>query len=121
MGLFGKSPEKTENPINELIKRIFPNGKPDIDEGTDELLRILNNSISREIARNIFVKSFARSTMDSNFDINELRIHLDGYCNGVFSAVEMQQLLDYLTARKIGMVLGGHKVHKDKNGNYVIN
>ena len=120
MGLFGNKKEKKEDPLNDLIRKIFPNGASDISDGTDELLAILNNSVQRLTAQDIFVKSFARSTMDTNFDINELKIHLDGYCKGIFSAGEMQQLLDYLTARKLALMLGAKKVLKNKNGSYDI-
>ena len=121
MGLFGSSQQKKEDPINDLLKKIFPNGISDINDGTDELLRILNNGVQRQTAQDIFVKSFARSTMDTNFDLNDLKIHHDGYCKGIFSPSQLQQLLDYLTARKLALLFGGKKVFKDKNGNYCVN
>lgn len=55
MGLFENSPENEENPLGDLIKTMFPNDEADVKDGTDEVLRILNNSIPRHIPTGIFV------------------------------------------------------------------
>lgn len=115
MGLFGK---KKENPMEVIMKKVFPNGKSDITAGTEELLSILGNTVSVENARNIFTKSMAIAFLSNEFDINRLEGHLNGYCKGIFSSSELQQFHSYLTARKVALMMGVSKVKKDAAGNY---
>ena len=117
MGLFSKS-KKTKGPMEELMKRIFPNGKPDIISGTDELLSILHSKISRDIAQNIFVKSMAICVMTEKFDVERLKIHLDGYCKDVLNETELQKFYEYLVARKISLMMGAKRVFRNQDGNY---
>ncbi len=117
MGLFSKSSKK-ENPMQEIMSKIFPKGKSDIITGTDELLNILDYTISKENAQNIFVKSMAISFLTREFDVERLKTHLDGYCKGVFSQDEIQRFYEYLIARKMALMMGGLQVRKDEKGNY---
>jgi len=56
--------------------------------------------------------------LTKEFTVERLRIHLDGYCNGIFSNDDLQKFHEYLTARKMALFMGGLKVSKDQNGNY---
>ncbi|NOQ25428.1 MAG: hypothetical protein GQ564_08700 [Bacteroidales bacterium] len=117
MGLFGKS-KKAKSPMEELMKRIFPNGKSDIISGTDELLSILHSNISRDTVQNIFVKAMAISVMTEKFDVERLKLHLDGYCKDVFGETELQKFYEYLVARKVALMMGAKNVFRNQDGNY---
>jgi len=54
MKLFGKSSKKDKQ-LEEMKKQIFPNGKPDIIFGRDELLEILDYTISKKKTQKIFL------------------------------------------------------------------
>ncbi|MFW5879627.1 MAG: hypothetical protein ACOC22_04185 [bacterium] len=117
MKLFGKA-SKRDNPLEEITKQIFPNGKSDIISGRNELLEILDHSISKKNAENIFVKSMTIAFLTKEFSVERLQIHLDGYCKGIFSNDELQKFHEYLTARKLALFMGRPKVSKDQNGKY---
>jgi hypothetical protein len=60
MGFFDfLKPKRNEalDAAQAMLKQVFPNGEIDYQAGTAEVLHILNNSVSKEIARNIFTKS----------------------------------------------------------------
>ena len=101
MGLFNffkQNQSNKKNEINDLIdkinKTIFPNGKKDIDERTNSLLRILNNKIDGKTARTILIRSssicYTSSQEGGNFDIERLRRHLAGYCLQYFDEKSLQ-------------------------------
>jgi ADP-ribosylglycohydrolase len=45
--------------LGESYERMFPDGEQDIEAGTEEVLRILNNKIDRKTAKSIFIRSTA--------------------------------------------------------------
>ena len=88
-----------------LLKQVFPNGEADYQAGTNEVLYILNNSVSKEIARNIFTKSTLicrivsmKEGEDNEFDIERLRVHLSGYCIQYFNEDQVKRLHNYQAA-----------------------
>lgn len=110
MGLFDfLKPKKTEldNNLSQLLKAFFPKGETDINAGTNELLLILNNSIDKNEARSIFVKSVSMSRVASNFDKERLVNHLRGYCLQHFNEKQLDNFFDYLTALTVAMKVHG--------------
>lgn len=108
MGLFDffKSEKNDlDDNLSQLINKFFPKGKKDINAGTQELMRILDNSIPEAEARNIFIKSVAISRISENFDEERLRDHLSGYCIEYFDKEKIKQFLSYLIALKAAMML----------------
>lgn len=106
MGLFDfLKPKKTEldNNLSQLLNAFFPKGETDINAGTDELLLILNNSINRREARNIFVKSVSMSRVASKFDKERLVNHLKGYSLQHFNESQLDKFFNYLTALTVAM------------------
>jgi hypothetical protein len=106
MGLFDfLKPKKTEldNNLSQLLNAFFPKGETDINAGTDELLLILNNSINRSEARNIFVKSVSMSRVASKFDKERLVNHLKGYSLQYFNESQLDKFFNYLTALTVAM------------------
>lgn len=97
----GQSQNKGE--LNSLLekmhKEIFPNGKKDIDEGTKELLRILNYKIDEKTAQNIFVKSSSichTTTMNGSFSKERLKQHLAPYALDYFNDNTLSEFYDYV-------------------------
>jgi len=97
----GQKQNKSE--LNSLLekmhKEIFPNGKQDIDEGTKELLCILNYSIDKKTAQNIFVKSSSicyTTSMDDSFSKERLKRHLAPYALNYFNDNAINKFYDYL-------------------------
>lgn len=110
MGLFDfLKPKKTEldDNLSQLLKAFFPKGETDINAGTNELLLILNNSIDKNEARNIFVKSVSMSRVASNFDKERLVKHLSGYCLQHFNEQQLDKFFNYLTALTVAMKVHG--------------
>ena len=110
MGLFDfLKPKKTEldDNLSQLLKTFFPKGETDITAGTNELLLILNNSINKNEARNIFVKSVSISRVASNFDKERLVKHLDGYYLQHFNEQQLDKFFNYLTALTVAMKVHG--------------
>lgn len=120
MGLFDfLKPKKTEldNNLSQLLKTFFPKGEMDINAGTNELLLILNNSINKNEARNIFIKSVSLSRVASNFDKERIINHLDGYCLQHFNEKQLDKFFNYLTALAVAMkVHGSSPVEIKRNG-----
>jgi hypothetical protein len=100
MGLFNffkKNKSANNSEFNELVgkvtKTIFPNGREDIDERTNVLLRILNNKIDAQTARTILLRSSSlayTSNLRKAFDIERLKQHLSGYCLQYFTDKALQ-------------------------------
>ena len=100
----GQSQNKGE--LNSLLekmhKEIFPNGKKDIDEGTKELLRILNYKIDEKTAQNIFVKSSSichTTTMNGSFSKERLKQHLAPYALDYFNDNTLSEFYDYILSK----------------------
>lgn len=108
MGLFDFLKPK-KSPLNEHMERLsnsmFPKGQKDIDAGTNELLFILKNKISRETAQGIFLKSIAISRISQKFDKERLRAHLAGYCLQHFSEQQLDDYYNYLSALTAAMLV----------------
>lgn len=108
MGLFDFFKKKT-SPLEEMIEKmhnsIFPKGPKDINAGTDELLCILENKVSREVAKSIFLKSTAISRISEKFDKERLRTHLAGYAIQYFTEKQLDMLYNYLIALKAAMMI----------------
>ena len=100
----GQSQNKGE--LNSLLekmhKEIFPNGKKDIDEGTKELLRILNYKIDEKTAQNIFVKSSSichTTTMNGIFNKERLKQHLAPYALDYFNDNTLSEFYDFVLSK----------------------
>ncbi|MCX8020842.1 MAG: hypothetical protein N2747_10150 [Chitinophagaceae bacterium] len=88
--------------LEKIHKEIFPNGKQDIDEGTKELLRILNYSIDEKTAQNIFVKSSSIcyiTSMNGSFSKERLKQHLAPYALKYFDDYTINQFYNYLLSK----------------------
>jgi hypothetical protein len=110
MGLFNfKKNKKTElnDNLAKMLNAFFPKGETDINAGTDEVLLILNNKISRDEARNILVKSVAISRISEKFEKERLISHLNGYCIHHFNNAQIDKFFNYLTALSIAMKIHG--------------
>lgn len=101
MGLFDflkpNKPQKNselEDWTKKALKEIFPNGEIDINERTNSLLKILNNSIDRNTARTIVTRSSSicyTSNLRNAFDEERLKQHLSGYCLQYFNDNTLRQ------------------------------
>ena len=91
-----------KNETNEMFERmdasIFPKGDRDKNAATDELLRILNNKISKEEASQILTKAIFISRISQNFNKERLRVHLSGYCLQHFTEKQVEEFYHYLSA-----------------------
>lgn len=110
MGLFDFF-RKKKNLQSEMMKKmadnLFPKGEQDINAGANELLRILENKISRDEAKNIFVKSYALCAISDRFDKNRLKTHLSGYCLQYFTEKQIVEFHGYLASLVFARVFSG--------------
>ena len=103
MGLldfFKDKPSKKQELFSKMDAKIFPKGEKDLNAVVNELLNILDNKISRSEAQNISLKSVFISYFSENFDIDQLRDHLLGYCLDRFSENQLDRFYKYLLAIK---------------------
>lgn len=103
MGLFDflkTKPSKVHELFIKMEANIFPKGEIDRNAVVNELLNILDNKISRSEALDIFLKSVFISYFSENFDIDQLRDHLMGYCLDRFSENQLDRFYKYLLAIK---------------------
>jgi hypothetical protein len=82
--------------LSEIRIKLFPNGQKDLDKVTDELLFILDNKITREVAENIALKSVAISRIVKVFTIKRLKQHYSGYCLAYFTDKQIEEFHGYL-------------------------
>jgi hypothetical protein len=111
----------TQEIWDKMSKQFFPKGSEDINAGTDELLFILHNSIDKETARNIFIKSMIISSLSDKFDEERLRIHLSGYCLEHFTEKQVKDFHLYITLLKGVLPIFGvspSQVHRKIDGGY---
>ncbi|MCX7954434.1 MAG: hypothetical protein N3A01_04490 [Bacteroidales bacterium] len=91
------------NLLGKFIKEIFPNGQKDIDEGTKELLRILNYKIDEKTAQNIFVRSscicYLTTILGNYFSEERLKKHLAPYALNHFDDNTLSQFYNYLISK----------------------
>ncbi|MBK9045650.1 MAG: hypothetical protein IPL74_02730 [Bacteroidetes bacterium] len=88
--------------LAKMHEEIFPNGKKDIDDGTNELLRILNHSIDEKTAQDIFTKSASichLSTMKGGFTKERLKQHLSPYALQHFNENTLSKFYDYVLSK----------------------
>lgn len=109
MGLFKffKPKKKEKTAIEQFQELLFPKGQIDVDAGTNELLRILNNKINRDEARSIFVKSYSLSKISEKFDTERLKAHLSGYCLHYFTDKQVDDFHGYLVSLMFAMAFSG--------------
>ena len=108
MGIFDfLKPKQNElnTAISQMLNKYFPKGEKDIEAGTQEILFILSNRISKSDARNIFVKSVAISRISDNFDKERLKSHLAGYCIQHFNENQIEKLYCYIVALGAAMLM----------------
>jgi hypothetical protein len=98
--------KQSKNELQDLLvkmhKEIFPNGKKDIDEGTKELLRILNCSIDEKTAENIFIKSSSicyTVSMNNGFSKERLKQHLSPYALNYFNDNTLSAFYEYILSK----------------------
>ena len=100
MGLFDFLKPKKSNEQNEMMARmnatIFPKGEKDINACVDELLRILENKISRTDAKTIVLKSVFISRISNGFTKERLRAHLAPYALQHFNEEQLMNFWGYL-------------------------
>ena len=108
--------------LEKIYKEIFPNGKKDIDEGTKELLRILNYKIDEKTAQNIFIKSYSicyLTTMNGSFSKEQLKQHLAPYALDYFNENTLSEFYDYLISKndKASLIEIAREFSKSSNPN----
>lgn len=123
MGFFDfLKPKRNEalDAAQAMLKQVFPNGDLDYQAGTAEVLNILNNAVSKEVARNIFTKSTLicrivsmKEGEDNKFDVERLKVHLSGYCIQYFNEDQIKRLHNYQVALLASSFFG--KTAKDIN------
>ncbi|MDG4945734.1 hypothetical protein NMK71_04850 [Weeksellaceae bacterium KMM 9713] len=101
-----KGQKQNNNELSSLLekmhKEIFPNGEKDIEEGTQELLRILNHKVDKNTAKNIFIKSSSicyTTTMSSGFSKERLKQHLAPYALDYFNEYALNEFYDYIVSK----------------------
>ncbi|MBS9773781.1 MAG: hypothetical protein KGV59_01310 [Tenacibaculum sp.] len=103
-----KETQKTEPDIDikklvrEMFQQVFPNGQKDIQEGTNALLNILNHSVDRKTAEDIFVKSSVichGASIKQEFNKERLKTHLAPYALHYFNNVSFNEFYNYLISR----------------------
>jgi len=97
-----QSKSELQDLFAKMHKEIFPNGEKDINEGTNELLRILNYSIDKKTAEDIFVKSSSicyTTSMNNGFSKERLEQHLSPYALYYFSGTSLSNFYDYLLSK----------------------
>jgi len=110
MGLFDifkKKKNLQSDCMKKMFDSLFPKGEQDINAGTNKLLRILNNKISRDEARSIFIKSYSLSSLSEKFDTERLKVHLSGYCLHYFSDKQVDDFHGYLVSLIFAMTFSG--------------
>ncbi|MDR2839800.1 MAG: hypothetical protein LBV75_00825 [Paludibacter sp.] len=88
--------------VNKVNKAIFPNGKSDIEAGTKELLRILNNKVDKETAQTIFLKSSSicyTTSLNNEFSKERLEQHLSHYALHYFDDKSLNDFYAYLLSK----------------------
>ncbi len=90
--------------IAKMQKEIFPNGEADIKVGTNELLRILNNRVDANTARDIFCKSssicYTTTAMGGGqFSKERLKQHLAPYALNYFNDKALDEFYKYLLSK----------------------
>jgi hypothetical protein len=108
MGLFNflkkKKGKELDNLLNEMTKVIFPNGQQDIDDGTNELLHILQNKVDKNTAKTILMRcsSICYTTgMRNEFNRERLKAHLAGYALQYFNENQLDRFYYYLLFKHI--------------------
>lgn len=96
--IFSRKKSILDKPQLQNENDYFPNGEADIFAGTNEILNILEDKITRPEARNIFLKSVNMSREPLKLDRERLISHLSGYCIHHFNSVQIDKYLSYLTA-----------------------
>lgn len=101
-----KKQNQNKGELNSLLEKmrseIFPNGKKDIDDGTNELLRILNYSVDEKTAQDIFTKSASIchiSSMKGGFSKERLKQHLAPYALHHFNDITLSRFYDYILSK----------------------
>jgi hypothetical protein len=117
MGFFDFLKPKKKEPLDEyaqaMMKLVFPAGEVDLLAGTNEVLDILNHSVSKEIARNILIKSTMicrivtmKKDGDNKFDVDRLRMHLSTYCIEYFNESQIRRLHGYQVSMLTASLMG---------------
>jgi len=99
-------PKQNENGLYKLMqemdKKIFPNGRKDIEDGINELLRILNHRVDKKTAETILLKSSSicyTTSLNDEFSIERLRQHLARYALQYFDEQALRNFYNYLLSK----------------------
>ncbi len=94
------SGEKEQDAMTTVYQTVFPNGEKDIEEGANELLQILDNSIDLQTAQSIFLKSscmcYASTLKGGDFTKEMLMEHLSSYALNYFDEQSLTQFYEYI-------------------------
>ena len=88
----------------EASKEVFPNDKEDIEDGANELLRILNHQIDKNTAKMIFIRSSCicyTTSLDDEFSIERLKQHLAPYALQYFDNQALSSFYTYLLSKNV--------------------
>ena len=113
MGLFGflnpkkRQTQKVMRKLQVLMDSRFPKGDKDINAAANELLYILNNTISQDEAKEIVRLSVGISRISRDFTKERLRQHLAGYCLHHFTDSQVEEFHRYLNVLSTAMMIGG--------------
>jgi len=97
-----KNKNELQNLMERMQREIFPNGKNDIDEGTKQILYILNHKVNKQTAQNIFVKSSSicyTASLNGQFSKERLKQHLAPYALHYFEEETLAVFYEYLLSK----------------------
>jgi hypothetical protein len=110
MGLadfFDPNDENMATQMQQVSEYLFPLGDKDKEAGTNEVLYTLKNSVDRDLALNIFIKTSFMSRFSGKFDQNDLKTHLANYCLEHFNDQQIANHYNYLMATANARMLYG--------------
>ena len=88
--------------MQRMRDEIFPNGEKDIEDGTNELLRILDNKIDEDTAKNILLKCSSicyTTSLRDEFSFERLIAHLEPYALDYFDNEALNEFYAYLLSK----------------------
>lgn len=101
MGLsdfFDPSDQNMAAQMQQVSDYLFPLGDKDKEAGTREVLYTLKDSVDKDLALNIFIKTSFLSRFSGKFDQDDLKTHLAGYDMASLNNQQVANHFNYLMA-----------------------
>lgn len=100
---------------------MFPNGDKDIDAATKECRLIFDNSISYEVAKDIFLKTTLLNNAADNYTEEMLLSYFQREIKINFNSKQIKQFFGYLTVVKVANSMhnaGPSEIRRNESGYY---